>query len=73
MSGTHSGLLSLVPGQSLSPTGRRVLVPHMHFMRIVDGKTSDLWHLWNVQMMLNQLGVAAAPQPANHSDETGLR
>jgi hypothetical protein len=37
----------------------------MHFMRIVDGKTTDLWHLWNVPMMMMQLGVTAAPRPTN--------
>jgi steroid delta-isomerase-like uncharacterized protein len=67
MTGTHTGMLSLVPGQSLPATGRKVSVPHMHFARIVDSKTTDLWHLWNVPMMMQQLGVAAVPQPARHS------
>lgn len=64
MTGTHTGPLSMLPGQSLPPTGRRVAVPHMHFLRVVDGKTTDLWHLWNIPMMLQQLGVAAAPTQA---------
>jgi steroid delta-isomerase-like uncharacterized protein len=67
MTGTHSGTLNLLPGQSLPATGRRVAVPHMHFMRIVDGKTQELWHQWNVPMMLQQLGVTA-PQSAHRSD-----
>lgn len=65
MTGTHTNTLSLMPGQSLPATGRRVSVPHMHFMRIVDGKTTDLWHLWNVPMMMMQLGVTAAPRPTD--------
>jgi predicted ester cyclase len=69
MTGTHTGILSLMPGQSLPATGRRVSVPHMHFIRIVSGKTADLWHLWNTPMMMQQLGVAGAPQPANQSDK----
>ena len=69
MTGTHTGPLSLMPGQNLPPTGRSVSVPHMHFVRIVDGKTADLWHLWNVPMMMQQLGAAAAPQPAHHVDQ----
>jgi steroid delta-isomerase-like uncharacterized protein len=69
MTGTHTGTLRLMPGQNLPATGRRVAVPHMHFVRIVDGKTTDLWHLWNVPMMLQQVGVTPTPQPANHSDK----
>jgi predicted ester cyclase len=67
MTGTHTGTLSLIPGQSLPATGRKVSVPHMHFVRIVDGITTDLWHLWNVPMMMQQLGVTVAPQPAHHT------
>jgi steroid delta-isomerase-like uncharacterized protein len=62
MTGTHLGPLNFVPGRSLPPTGRRVSVPHMHFVRVVDGKTTDLWHLWNVPMMMQQLGVAPVPE-----------
>ena len=64
MTGTHTGTLSILPGQSLPPTGRRVAVPHMYFLRVVDGKTTDLWHLWNIPMMMQQLGITAAPQAA---------
>ncbi len=66
MTGTHTGTLSVVPGRSLPATGRRVSVPHMHFVRIVDGKTTDLWHLWNIPMMMQQLGVAPALEPQHH-------
>lgn len=61
MTGTHSGTLALGPGPQLPPTGRRISVPHMHFVRIVNGETTDLWHLWNTQMMMQQLGVVAGP------------
>ncbi len=61
MTGTHSGTLSLVPGQALPATGRKVAVPHMHFIRMVNGKTLDLWHLWNLPMLMQQLGIAAQP------------
>lgn len=64
MTGTHQGTLSLMPGQALPATGRQIAVPHMYFMRIVNGKTVDLWHLWNAPMMLTQLGVAPAPHAA---------
>lgn len=61
MTGTQTGMFNLVPGRSLPPSGKAVSVPHMHFVRIVDGKTTDLWHVWNIPMMLQQLGAAPAP------------
>ena len=61
MTGTQTGPLSLLPGRTLPPTGNKVSVPHMHFVRVVDGKTTDLWHVWNIPMMQQQLGVAPAP------------
>ena len=62
MTGTHLGTLNVVPGRSLPSTGRRVSIPHMHFVRMVDGKTTDLWHLWNIPMMMMQLGIAVVPE-----------
>jgi hypothetical protein len=38
-------------------------VAHMHFVRLLDGKTSDLWHVWDVAGLMRQLGVASAPRP----------
>ena len=63
MTGTHTGMLNVMPGRSLPATGRKVSVPHMHFLRMVDGKTTDLWHLWNIPMMMQQLGVVAPADP----------
>jgi predicted ester cyclase len=46
-------------------TGRQVKVAHMHLMRIVDGKTVELWHVMDTLTMLGQLGLlpgrSAAP------------
>jgi steroid delta-isomerase-like uncharacterized protein len=61
MTGTHSGVFRMGP-QPLPPTGRTVSVPHMHFVRMKNGKTTDLWHVWNVPMMMQQLGVMPTPQ-----------
>lgn len=66
MTGTHLGTLDVITPRPLPATGRRVSVPHMHFIRMVNGKTTDLWHLWNMPMMLMQLGVALAPAPQPH-------
>jgi predicted ester cyclase len=72
MTGTHLGTLSVVPGRSLPATGRRVSVPHMHFIRVQNKQSVDLWHQWNVPMMMMQLGVATGPQPAEaHQGKQG--
>ncbi len=63
MTGTHRGPLTLGPGRTIPPTGKRVSVRHMHFLRWVDGKNTDLWHVWDVPGMMRQLGVPAA-QPS---------
>lgn len=55
MTGTHRG-----PLQGLPPTGKQVSVAHMHFVRCADGKTSDLWHVWDTAGMMRQLGATAA-------------
>jgi steroid delta-isomerase-like uncharacterized protein len=58
MSGTHLG-----PFQGLPPTGKSVSVAHMHFVRLIDGKTTDLWHVWDVAGLMRQLGAGVAPRP----------
>lgn len=61
MTGTQAGSLRLGPAQ-IPPTGRHVTVAHMHFVRLVDGKGQELWHVWDVAGMLRQLGVTPIPQ-----------
>ena len=56
MTGTNRGSF-----QGRPPTGKQVSVAHMHFVRLVNGKTSDLWHVWDIAGLMRQLG-AAAPQ-----------
>lgn len=58
MTGTHRG-----PFQGLPPTGKPISVAHMHFVRVIEGKTSDLWHVWDTAGLMRQLRTAAAPQP----------
>ena len=65
MTGTHAGPFAMTPGRVLPPTGRQISIPHMHFVRVVDGKTTDLWHLWNVPMMMQQMGVSPQPHPSH--------
>jgi steroid delta-isomerase-like uncharacterized protein len=57
MTGTHQG-----PFRGMPPTGKSIRVAHMHFLRIVDGQTKDLWHVWDLLGMLQQLGAMPAPQ-----------
>src|SRR5258708_16638986 len=56
MPGTHPH-----PFHGLPPTGKPVSVAHMHFVRVVAGKTSDLWHVWDTAGLIRQLGNAAHP------------
>jgi steroid delta-isomerase-like uncharacterized protein len=57
MTGTHQGMLQGIP-----PTGKKVSVPHMHFVRIENGKGGALWHLWDTAAMMRQLGVVPQGQ-----------
>ena len=63
MTGTHTGPFDLGPFRGVTPTGKKIKVRHMHFLRVQNGKTTDLWHLWDTPALLRQLGVA--PQPAS--------
>jgi predicted ester cyclase len=31
----------------------------MHFFRYKDGRVVDLWHVWDMPMLMRQLGVPA--------------
>lgn len=64
MTGTHMGAFTLGPVRNYPPTGRTVSVPHMHFLKILNGKTYDLWHLWEVPVMMRQLGISPEAHPA---------
>src|SRR5438552_18836562 len=57
MTGPHRG-----PFQGRPSTGKQVSVAHMHFVRLTNGKTTDLWHVWDTAGLMRQLG-AATPQP----------
>ncbi|PNY82759.1 ester cyclase [Deinococcus koreensis] len=55
MTGTHLG-----PMRDLPATGRPVQVRHMHFVRVVEGRGTELWHLWDTPGLMRQL---TAPAP----------
>lgn len=57
MTGTHQGPFNLGPFRGIPPTGKSIKVRHMHFMHLEDGKTTDLWHLWDTQTLMRQLGM----------------
>lgn len=61
MTGTNDGPINFGPLRGVPATHRKVSVPHMHFVRMVDGQSTDLWHIWNVPAMLQQLGLAKVP------------
>jgi len=60
MTGTHLGVASFGP-MPVPPTGKKIAVTHMHFVRIADGQGQELWHLWDLPGMLRQIGVPAMP------------
>lgn len=70
MTGTNTGELRrplmLPPGAtpSLPPTGRPVRVPHMHMMRFVNGRNTELLHLMDTMAMAGQLGLLPGAAPA---------
>lgn len=59
MTGTHLG-----PFRDLPPSGRQIRVRHMHFVRVVDGRGDDLWHLWDMPGLMGQLAPAQSAEPA---------
>lgn len=54
MTGTQRG-----PFQGLPPTGKSISVAHMHFLRVINGKATDLWHVWDTTGLMQQLGASA--------------
>ena len=63
MTGTHLGSFELARVH-VPPTGRKISVPHLYIVRVVNGQTTDLWHQWDIPGMLRQLGVMPMQQPA---------
>lgn len=64
MTGTQLGALHLsqihVPA-----TQRSVSIPHLHYIRQVNGKTTDLWHQYDIPGLMRQLGIMPSRrQPA---------
>jgi predicted ester cyclase len=57
MTGTHKGRFEIGPFAQIEPAGERIAVRHMHFLRWVDGKNTDLWHLWDTPALRRQLGA----------------
>ena len=57
-SGTHKGTLA-----GIAPTGKKVAVQGIWIHRVVGGKISESWNVWDTLGMLQQLGVVQ-PLPA---------
>jgi predicted ester cyclase len=63
MTGAHIGRFEIGPFRDIAPTGRPVRVAHMHFVRFEDGRSRDLWHLWDTPALMRQLAAAPSPAP----------
>jgi hypothetical protein len=61
MTGTHEGVFSLGPISNLPPSGNKVSVAHMHFIRMNNGFTYDLWHVWDIPALMRQLNIQPMP------------
>jgi steroid delta-isomerase-like uncharacterized protein len=57
--GTHNGELMGIP-----PTGKKVAMTAISIHRIVDGKIAESWINFDALGMMQQLGVAPAPEQA---------
>lgn len=57
LTGTHRGEVQGVP-----PTGKQVNYTAMGFIRVSDGKVVEVWHEVDTLGLLQQLGLAPAPQ-----------
>jgi predicted ester cyclase len=63
MTGTQTGVFNVGPVRGFPPTGKSVSVSHMHFLRVVDEKVTDLWHVWDIPALMRQLGIMPEPRP----------
>ncbi len=61
MTGTHLGVYDIGPFRTLPPTGRKIRMRHMHFLRWQDNKNTELWHLMDTPSLMRQL---TGPEPA---------
>jgi ketosteroid isomerase-like protein len=62
-SGTHHGVLH-TPAGDIPPTGRAVSGEYIHVLRFLDGKHVSFNLMFDRLLMLEQLGVIAAPVSA---------
>jgi len=62
--GTHKGQFL-----GMSPTNKRVSVSGTTIFRVEGSKIAEQWSHWNLNSMMEQLGVSAAPKVASRAPE----
>jgi steroid delta-isomerase-like uncharacterized protein len=60
--GTHKGQFLGMP-----PTNKKASVTGTSIFRIEDGKIVEEWANWNLMSMMEQLGIATAPQAQSNA------
>jgi ketosteroid isomerase-like protein len=63
-SGTHNGILP-TPAGDIQPTGRAVCLDYIQVLRFRDGKHASFKLMFDRLLMLEQLGLIAAPGSVN--------
>ena len=66
--GTHKGQFL-----GMSPTNKQASVDGISINRVEGSKTAEVWSNWNLMSLMEQLGIATAPQTQSSADRAASR
>ena len=58
--GTHTGDLATPMGDKIPPTGKKISIPAVQFVRVSGGKIAETKHYFDLTTMMVQLGLMPA-------------
>jgi len=67
-SGTHKGQFL-----GMSPTNKQASVDGISINRVEGSKIAEVWSNWNLMSLMEQLGIATAPQTQSSADRAASR